>query len=364
MVQQSAPVPDLAPIDSLEFIEHGSSVDSFEQEVEFSSSTLFELDDDFTSDLRQGEESDARTHTAEAELALMSEDQSSQPRAAVAEPGVEAEAAYTDQPPAAQSEVHPPEQTATMAEPVSKDLTDRYTDLRKPDQQAALTDPWQEPLPSWDYSQSEWPVLMGPPRRNQIGLLRASLVVLVLLAAGGFYLFILQPALKDHSAGTPVDPKPAARLADAGHPAGSESKVSVPEAKAGVPDARASVPEAKVSESAQPITPSTSPETTAAVETRPNRVPEDANTDGKFSLQAASFPNEAAADEFAAKLKHAGVPSYTVGADLGRRGRWFRVRVGRFNSVDDAQKFASEAQRRAKAAGLSVQLIGCQYDRP
>jgi cell division protein FtsN len=52
-----------------------------------------------------------------------------------------------------------------------------------------------------------------------------------------------------------------------------------------------------------------------------------------------------------------------VSADLPRRGKWFRVRVGRFNSADDAQKFAAEAQNRAKAAGLSLQLIGCQFDK-
>jgi cell division protein FtsN len=58
------------------------------------------------------------------------------------------------------------------------------------------------------------------------------------------------------------------------------------------------------------------------------------------------------------------VPSYVVSADLARRGRWFRVRVGRFNTAEDAQKFAKEAQLRAKAAGMSLQLIVSQYEQP
>jgi cell division protein FtsN len=58
------------------------------------------------------------------------------------------------------------------------------------------------------------------------------------------------------------------------------------------------------------------------------------------------------------------VPSYVVSADIARRGRWFRVRVGRFNSAEDAQRFAGEAQQRAKAAGISLQLVVSQYDEP
>jgi cell division protein FtsN len=88
------------------------------------------------------------------------------------------------------------------------------------------------------------------------------------------------------------------------------------------------------------------------------------NAQGRFSLQAAAFPTQSGADEFADKLKRAGLPSYVASVELARRGRWFRVRIGRFNAADDAQKFAGEAQQRARAAGLSLQLIVCQYDQP
>jgi cell division protein FtsN len=91
---------------------------------------------------------------------------------------------------------------------------------------------------------------------------------------------------------------------------------------------------------------------------------EDSSAQGHFALQAASFPDRAAADEFAERLKAAGVPSYIVSIDLPRRGTWFRVRIGRFNTAEDAQKFAAEAQLRARATGMSLELIVSRYDQP
>jgi DedD protein len=172
---------------------------------------------------------------------------------------------------------------------------------------------------------------------------------MVLLAATGFYFFILQPTLREPRTSVPVASK------------GAEGKGAERPAASAQPSAS----EAKPAEPApRPVAPSPSSETPATVDPKPIQVPGDANTHGKFSLQAAAFPNQAGAEEFAEKLKRAGMPSYTVSADLGRRGRWFRVRIGRFNSADDAQKFAGEAQVRAKAVGLSLQLIACQYDQP
>lgn len=347
LVHQGAPVLDLPPIDSSEFMEGDSSVHSFEKEAEFLTPTLFELDDDLRSGPREVEESDAREHTVEAELADMSEDGSSQAQAGISNHSVETEPAHTDSPQAGEGEFHSPEQTTIFTEPVSEDLLDHHTDRPDLTEQPAATDPWENPLPSWDYSQNEWPVLMGPPRGKQFGIWRASLVVLVFLAAGGFYFFILQPTLKEQRTSLPVETKGTERKGT--EPAAAAVHPNVSEAKAAAPGP-------------SPVTSAPPAETPATVDPKPIQVPEDGNTHGKFSLQAAAFPTQAGADEFAEKLRHAGVPSYIVSADLGRRGRWFRVRVGRFNSADDAQKFAAEAQLRAKAAGMSLQLIGCQYD--
>jgi cell division septation protein DedD len=91
---------------------------------------------------------------------------------------------------------------------------------------------------------------------------------------------------------------------------------------------------------------------------------EPVNVDGKFALQAAAFSTQSEAEALAHNLKEAGVPSYVVSANLARRGKWFRVRVGRFNTAEDAQKFAGQAQLRARSAGMSLQLMVVPYEQP
>lgn len=92
--------------------------------------------------------------------------------------------------------------------------------------------------------------------------------------------------------------------------------------------------------------------------------PAEDNFEGRYSLQAAAFPNEAGANEFCERLKRAGVPAYVVSAEIAGRGRWFRVRVGRFESAQEADRFALESRRRARAARLNLQLIVSSYDKP
>lgn len=213
---------------------------------------------------------------------------------------------------------------------------------------AAVADPWEEPLPAWDYSRSEYPVLMGPPRGRSFAKFKVPFALLILFAVGaGFYYFIYPQISRDQP--LPTD--------------------SVPVVLA--PEPRESTPKSADS-TAQSQPQSTPTEAPATVEAQPAQqaardaaVPSEiGDAKGRFALQAAAFPTEAGADELAAKLKAAGLPSYVVSADLARRGRWFRVRVGRFNTAEDAQKYAAEAQLRAKAAGMSLQLIVSQYDQP
>ena len=214
--------------------------------------------------------------------------------------------------------------------------------------EAVATDPSEAALPAWDYSQSEWPVLVGTSKRRSFASPRAAIATVVVVACvAGFYFLVYLPS------------NPERRATDSGITA----RVSA------VAEARVSTPEAADSAIGQrpPSTPSESPG--GASQTAERVAPEaaaseDINAQGRFSLQAAAFPTQGGADEFAEKLKRAGVGSYVVPADLARRGRWFRVRVGRFNTADDAQRFAGETQHRARTAGLALQLIVCQYDQP
>jgi len=210
-----------------------------------------------------------------------------------------------------------------------------------------VTDPWESPLPAWDYSHNEWPVLVEPTRRRSFKALRYGIAaVVVLVCAAGVYLMMYRTATS-HPRST-TDSGASARVAAVvPDPAGTPGVDAV---------ARTLVnqSEARPGGSTQP------PETPG----REAVATDDNSARGRFSLQAAAFPTAGGADEMAEKLKQAGLPSYVVPADIAHRGRWFRVRVGRFNSAEDAQRFAGEAQQRARAHGFAVQLMVCQYDQP
>jgi cell division septation protein DedD len=216
-------------------------------------------------------------------------------------------------------------------------------------EEQAITNPLETPLHSWDYSQSEWPVLVGPSQPRSIKKLRFAIAAVVLLGtAAGFYFLIYRPSNPVQRAATDL---------------GTTARVSAGEPR---PD---SVGSADSRAQAQPAsTPVDAPEKTASTpaETggREAGAANGESAQGRFSLQAAAFTTQGGAEEFAEKLKRSGLPSYVVSTDLARRGRWFRVRVGRFNSAEDAQRFAGEAQQRARAGGHAVQLIVCQYDQP
>ena len=216
------------------------------------------------------------------------------------------------------------------------------------------TDEWQTSVTTtWDSnweSSSEWPLLVAPSSEPSLSKPRFAIaavaVIAMLASAVGFYFLIYRSSdSQEH------------RATDGA----TTTKAPAVEPRA------ASVGSAVTATLAPAVqTPS---ENSAAAQPKPGEGSRDAaatdnSVQGQFSLQAASFPTQEGADEFAERLRRAGVPSYVVPAELLRRGRWFRVRVGRFNSAEDAQRFAGEAQQRARAAGIAVQLIVCQYGQP
>ena len=69
-------------------------------------------------------------------------------------------------------------------------------------------------------------------------------------------------------------------------------------------------------------------------------------TDGtKFAFQVSSWKNKAKAESEVRKLKAKGYNAFVVEANVpGKGGIWYRVRVGYFNSIDEAQS----SQRKLK----------------
>jgi cell division septation protein DedD len=208
-------------------------------------------------------------------------------------------------------------------------------------------DPWEDPLPAWEYSRSEWPLLVKEQRPVVASRLKWPLIgslVIIACAVAAVYFFFIKPRNETSVAQSieasaqppltvPVDqPKPA----DVPPAAANATTPANPAATA---DKNAAPPLASVSQ----VT----------------------DNQGKFALQAMASPNEGEANSFVERLKTAAIPAYVVRADLGSHGIWYRVRIGRFATPEEAQRFAAESRARARAVGVTLKdLQVTSFDKP
>ena len=220
---------------------------------------------------------------------------------------------------------------------------------------SAQPQPRSSPPPTgWEQS-NEYPVLFPEGDSSHRSRMRWPVVVVLLLAvvatAGyflGFQKWIIsgktaspQPSATQASNPVKRDPDPTAAAVTPHDPA-----IKPPE----------TTPAGKPPENPPPVVKPEPP----PVASTPGNVDV---AQARYSLQAASFPKEAQAREFSDKLVRAGVPAYIMSIDIPRRGRWFRVRVGQFPSADEAGKYAPQARQRARAAGISLDLIVCDFEK-
>ncbi|HVF91611.1 MAG TPA: SPOR domain-containing protein, partial [Blastocatellia bacterium] len=219
----------------------------------------------------------------------------------------------------------PASPAARSAPEAAAEATAPYSQETKEDDYKEAVDPWDDPLPAWDYSANEYPVLLSPEKSsNWKKILVPVAAVLLLAAAAAGYFIISQPSLdpQEAAAAEALVPTEAQqtdpRQTDTRQ---TEPQQSGPQATASEQSGQAPAPEyasAAPPEAARPAE--------AAAEVESNM--------GAFSLQAAAFPDEAAARQFSDYLVRASIPARVVAADLGKRGRWFRVRAGRFASAE------------------------------
>jgi cell division septation protein DedD len=199
----------------------------------------------------------------------------------------------------------------------------------------APADPWDDPLPAYEYSRNEWPMLAKEQPPSLISRLKWPLVAFVVIAAAAaVYFLFIKPHGQTPGASTqepltvPVAPLPTA-------PPASPATATSP-----APDSEKK-------------------------ETPPASVTQAIDSQSKHTLQAMASPNEAEANGMVERLKSAGLPAYVVRADLGSRGTWYRVRIGGFATHEEAQRFAAEARSRAAAAGVALKdLQVTAYDKP
>ena len=85
-----------------------------------------------------------------------------------------------------------------------------------------------------------------------------------------------------------------------------------------------------------------------AIEKVEKPAPEPASRGGSFTLQLSASQVREDADRFAAKLRAKGYQPYVVESDVRDRGRWYRVRMGRFPSKEAAAKFLEDFRRETQ----------------
>jgi cell division protein FtsN len=80
--------------------------------------------------------------------------------------------------------------------------------------------------------------------------------------------------------------------------------------------------------------------------------------DGKvgFTLQLSSFQDKAEAEVFLAAMKVAGYEPYLTEANVSGRGRFYRVRLGSYRSLEAAQDARGQYERAVKKTAQIIQL--------
>lgn len=80
--------------------------------------------------------------------------------------------------------------------------------------------------------------------------------------------------------------------------------------------------------------------------TIPQPVIQTAPADAKFSIQVGSYLNVDEAHTMVGRWKAKGYSAFYVSADIPGKGRWYRVRLGSFQTKPEAQVFLSEFKEK------------------
>ena len=110
------------------------------------------------------------------------------------------------------------------------------------------------------------------------------------------------------------------------------------------PDSKINLKVEKPEVSSKPIS---KPETSVSAKL-PNIDP-----NGQFTVQIASFKNEADARKLQNKLKSAGYPAFIKQANIGQE-TWFRLRVGTFTNKDQAKTYGDMLLKKESGTVQSV----------
>ncbi len=157
-------------------------------------------------------------------------------------------------------------------------------------------------------------------------------------------------AMEQAKAAAPVPPEPRLTFQD--------ELTKKPETASAqeTPPARENVPEPKIAailEEPRPVPEPRKQEPTReklkqAIARAEKVAVERAPAAGSFTLQLSASQVREDADRFAAKLRERGYQPYIVESDVKDRGRWYRVRMGKFPSKEAAVKYLEDFRRETQ----------------
>ncbi len=145
---------------------------------------------------------------------------------------------------------------------------------------------------------------------------------------------------------TPSVPPPSETLQDLKEAVAAKDRLAA-ESAAGT-EKRSGEQAAPASPAPKPEAPSGKDRVKQAIARAEKRPAEPAGKEGGFTLQLAASQARADADRFAERLREKGYAPYVVESDVSGRGRWYRVRMGRFASKEAAVKYLDDFRRETQ----------------
>jgi cell division septation protein DedD len=138
----------------------------------------------------------------------------------------------------------------------------------------------------------------------------------------------------------PGDIEPATPVAKEATPKPEASTPKVAEVK---PPAEQKAPSPKVTAEPKEVVekPEKKAEITAVAKSKPPSAPETPPA-VTFTINVASFKPRERAEQYVEELKKLGVDAYVYEVDLGEKGKWHRVAVGRFPTLKEAKDYKEE----------------------
>ncbi|MBS2021821.1 MAG: SPOR domain-containing protein, partial [Deltaproteobacteria bacterium] len=73
---------------------------------------------------------------------------------------------------------------------------------------------------------------------------------------------------------------------------------------------------------------------------------------GAYTVQIGASQEKKEAQRLESKARSAGLKPYSVEANLGAKGTWFRVRVGSFANKDVATRYQKDVERELRVSAM------------